>query len=136
MSRRIFFLLTEDTNSGHRVAVALEAIPEESTIPYLSYTVTQVSNLLIKFTYPFQIPLSLKIIEVRSLYPYALSDFDQGLQDHARSKSYATAKDFGLEMARLFEKSRLWHKPSTEAYGRVLLLQVKFTPSFQTQAVP
>lgn len=78
---------------GTRVAVALEAVPEESTIPYLSYTS----------------PLSLKIIE-----------------NHARAKSYDTFKGFGLEMARLFEKARRWHKPSTEPYGRVLLLQRLF----------
>jgi hypothetical protein len=29
------------TISGTRVAIALEAVPEESTIPYLSYTVSR-----------------------------------------------------------------------------------------------
>lgn len=75
---------------GSRVAVALESVPEESTIPYLSY----------------QYPLSLKIIEGR-----------------ARSKQFRDAKEFDKEMARLFEKARRWHEPTSEAYGRVLLLQ-------------
>jgi chromatin structure-remodeling complex subunit RSC1/2 len=129
-------VLTADTSSGHRVAVALDTVPEESSVPYLSYTVIQTPISLIKFAYFFQTPLSLKIIEVRSFYLCALSCFDLHPQSHARSKSYATSKDFSLEMARLFEKSRLCHKPSTEAYGRVLLLQVNVTPSYQTHATP
>ncbi|PPQ69200.1 hypothetical protein CVT26_003640 [Gymnopilus dilepis] len=51
-------------------------------------------------------PISLKQIETR-----------------ARHKMYKTAKDFDLDMARLFEKARRWHDPGTEAYGRTLLLQ-------------
>jgi hypothetical protein len=66
--RRMSVVLTADTSSGHRVAVALEAVPEESTVPYLSYTVIQTPILLFKFAYFFQTPLSLKIIEVRSFY--------------------------------------------------------------------
>ncbi|KAF8628527.1 hypothetical protein AX15_003840 [Amanita polypyramis BW_CC] len=76
--------------AGHRVAVALESVPEESTIPYLSYGY----------------PLSLKTIENR-----------------ARSKQLTVAKEFDKEMARLFEKARRWHEPTSEAYGRVILLQ-------------
>ncbi|KAF9466917.1 RSC complex protein [Collybia nuda] len=51
-------------------------------------------------------PLSLKIIE-----------------NHARAKSYTSSKEFDIDMARLFLKARRWHKPSTEPYGRILLLQ-------------
>ncbi|KII86314.1 hypothetical protein PLICRDRAFT_56043 [Plicaturopsis crispa FD-325 SS-3] len=75
---------------GNRQAVSLEAIPEESTLPNLSYTT----------------PLSLKIIEGK-----------------VRAKSYASCKEFDLDMIRLFEKARRWHEPCTEPYGRVLLLQ-------------
>ncbi|TFK38725.1 RSC complex protein [Crucibulum laeve] len=75
---------------GNRLSTALESVPEESTIPNLSYTT----------------PLSLKLIESR-----------------VRAKSYASSKEFDMEMARLFEKARRWHEPGTDAYGRVLLLQ-------------
>ncbi|KAF5376880.1 hypothetical protein D9615_007241 [Tricholomella constricta] len=75
---------------GNRLAAALEVIPEETTMPHLS----------------FSSPLSLKLIESR-----------------ARSKGYQISKEFDVDMARLFEKARRWHKPSTEPYGRVLLLQ-------------
>ncbi|GLB36753.1 putative bromo adjacent homology domain containing protein [Lyophyllum shimeji] len=75
---------------GNRLAVALESIPEESTIPFLSFTSS----------------LSLKLIETR-----------------ARSKNYQTSRDIDMEMERLFLKARRWHKPGTEPYGRVLLLQ-------------
>ncbi|TFK71699.1 hypothetical protein BDN72DRAFT_957862 [Pluteus cervinus] len=50
-------------------------------------------------------PLSLKLIE-----------------NKARAKEY-TSKQFDLAMAQLFEKGRRWHKPCTEPYGQVLLLQ-------------
>ncbi|KAG6828415.1 hypothetical protein H0H92_008079 [Tricholoma furcatifolium] len=40
-----------------------------------------------------------------------------------RSKSYESSREFDREMARLFEKARRYHKPGTESYGRVLLLQ-------------
>ncbi|KAG5644138.1 hypothetical protein DXG03_009085 [Asterophora parasitica] len=75
---------------GNRLATALEAMPEETTVQYLSFTS----------------PLSLKSIEAR-----------------ARSHSYQSSREFDLDMARLFEKARRWHRPSTEPYGRVLLLQ-------------
>ncbi|KAL0945642.1 hypothetical protein HGRIS_014795 [Hohenbuehelia grisea] len=51
-------------------------------------------------------PLSLKLIESR-----------------ARHKSYQSAKDFDMDMMRLFEKARRYHEPGSEAYGKVLLLQ-------------
>ncbi|KAK2459787.1 hypothetical protein APHAL10511_008219 [Amanita phalloides] len=76
--------------TGSRVAGALESVPEESTIPYLSYRYS----------------LSLKIIE-----------------DRARSKLFNSAKEFDMEMARLFEKARRCHEPTSEGYGRALLLQ-------------
>ncbi|KAG8220643.1 hypothetical protein J3R82DRAFT_2911 [Butyriboletus roseoflavus] len=75
---------------GNRLAVALEAVPEEPTSPLLSH----------------QSPLSLKLIEGR-----------------VRSTSYASSKIFDVDMARLFEKGRRWYDPSTESYGRVLVLQ-------------
>ncbi|KAA1468335.1 hypothetical protein DENSPDRAFT_863516 [Dentipellis sp. KUC8613] len=75
---------------GNRLAVALESVPEETTLPYLS----------------FSFPLSLKLVET-----------------HARSKTYASNKDFDKEMARLFEKARRWHEQGSDAYGHVLLLQ-------------
>ncbi|KAL4064792.1 hypothetical protein V8B97DRAFT_1987062 [Scleroderma yunnanense] len=75
---------------GNRLAVALEAVPEEPTSPILSY----------------QSSLSLKMIEGR-----------------VRSRNYESAKDFDLDMVRLFEKARRWHEPCTEPYARVLLLQ-------------
>ncbi|KAF6758882.1 bromeodomain-containing protein [Ephemerocybe angulata] len=52
------------------------------------------------------VPVSLRLIETR-----------------LRSNEYTTAAEFDLDMARLFEKGRRWHEPTTEAYGRVLLLQ-------------
>ncbi|RDB21230.1 Chromatin structure-remodeling complex subunit rsc1 [Hypsizygus marmoreus] len=52
------------------------------------------------------VPVSLKLIE-----------------HHARNKTYNSSKEFDMEMARLFEKARRWHKPGTEPYGSVLLLQ-------------
>lgn len=78
---------------GNKLSVSLEDVPEESTIPHLSYTT----------------PLSLKLIESR-----------------ARSKEYKDAKEFDKDMARLFEKARRYHEPSSEAYGHILLLQRLF----------
>ncbi|KAF8168499.1 hypothetical protein B0H34DRAFT_779785 [Crassisporium funariophilum] len=51
-------------------------------------------------------PISLKQIETRT-----------------RHKFYKSAKDFDIDMARIFEKARRWHDPGSEAYGRTLLLQ-------------
>jgi chromatin structure-remodeling complex subunit RSC1/2 len=44
-------------------------------------------------------------------------------QSRARAKSYTIPEEFDRDMARLFEKARRFHQPTTEAYGRVLLLQ-------------
>jgi chromatin structure-remodeling complex subunit RSC1/2 len=77
---------------GNRLAVALDAVPEEPTSPLLSY----------------QSPMSLNLIEGR-----------------IQSTSYASPKEFDLDMARLFEKARRWYEPCTESYGRVLVLQVR-----------
>ncbi|KAF8907675.1 hypothetical protein CPB84DRAFT_1674763 [Gymnopilus junonius] len=94
---------------GNRLAVCLESVPEESS-PALHLSSTA--------------PISLKQIEVRvhvhfklmvTLLPFT--------QTRARHKMYKSAKDFDLDMARLFEKARRWHDPATEAYGRTLLLQ-------------
>ncbi|KAG2024033.1 bromeodomain-containing protein [Coprinopsis cinerea AmutBmut pab1-1] len=51
-------------------------------------------------------PLSLKMIESR-----------------ARAHQYSSAREFDLDMARLFEKARRWHEIGSDSYGRVLLLQ-------------
>ena len=51
-------------------------------------------------------PVSLRLIEAR-----------------IRGNEYASAAQFDMDMARLFEKGRRWHEPQSEAYGRVLLLQ-------------
>ncbi|KAF7437439.1 hypothetical protein PC9H_004278 [Pleurotus ostreatus] len=51
-------------------------------------------------------PLSLKLIESR-----------------ARHKNYASSKEFDMDMTKLFEKARRWHEPTSEPYGRTLLLQ-------------
>ncbi|KAM6497751.1 hypothetical protein JOM56_005699 [Amanita muscaria] len=75
---------------GNRIATALESVPEEPTIPHLSYNY----------------PLSLKIIESR-----------------VRSGQITSAKEFDQEMARLFEKARGWNEPTSDLYGRVLMLQ-------------
>ncbi|XP_006454962.1 hypothetical protein AGABI2DRAFT_148258 [Agaricus bisporus var. bisporus H97] len=76
--------------AGNRPSSSLEAIPEGTTTPHLSYTT----------------PLSLKIIESR-----------------ARDKKYANAKEFDIDVAKLFEKARRYYEICSEAYGHVLLLQ-------------
>ncbi|TEB29250.1 hypothetical protein FA13DRAFT_1734922 [Coprinellus micaceus] len=45
------------------------------------------------------------------------------IETKLRANEYASAREFDLDMARIFEKGRRWHEPCTEAYGRVLLLQ-------------
>ncbi|KIK09985.1 hypothetical protein K443DRAFT_1 [Laccaria amethystina LaAM-08-1] len=62
---------------GNWLAAALESVPEEISSPHL----------------PFTAPLSLKLIE-------------EG-QSHVRSKSYANAKEFNMDMACLFLKAHL-----------------------------
>ncbi|KAF9007885.1 hypothetical protein BDQ17DRAFT_1455107 [Cyathus striatus] len=54
----------------------------------------------------FTTPLSLKLID-----------------NKVRSKNYTSAKEFDVDMARLFLKGRRWYDPATESYGHVLLLQ-------------
>ncbi|KIM81769.1 hypothetical protein PILCRDRAFT_821115 [Piloderma croceum F 1598] len=88
---------------GNRFAAALEAVPEESTIPYLSYTTA----------------LSLKSIETKN-----------------RTKQYESSKDFDMDMTQLFEKARRWHEPSSESYGRILLLQRLYQALTSTNPPP
>lgn len=46
-------------------------------------------------------------------------------QARAHARQYASAKEFDLDMSRMFEKARRWQDPGSDAYGRVLLLQVR-----------
>ncbi|KAJ7596530.1 hypothetical protein C8J56DRAFT_917673 [Mycena floridula] len=50
--------------------------------------------------------LTLKLIEARS-----------------RHKQYQTAKHFDLDMTRIFEKARRYQDPTSDSYGRIVLLQ-------------
>ncbi|KZV81764.1 hypothetical protein EXIGLDRAFT_685606, partial [Exidia glandulosa HHB12029] len=54
----------------------------------------------------FSEPLSIQLIEAR-----------------ARTKHYASAKDFDRDMARLFEKARRWHEDDPTQYGKLLVCQ-------------
>ncbi|GBE78547.1 hypothetical protein SCP_0114360 [Sparassis crispa] len=76
--------------NGTRLAASLDALPEESSIPELS----------------FNFPLSLSLIENRTLMKY-----------------YKSSKDFDKEMSQLFLKARRWFEPGSEAYGNILVLQ-------------
>ena len=57
--------------SGNRYATVLEAMPEETNIPYLSFSVRHglASMLLISCLTIFQSPLSLKLVEVGEPLP-------------------------------------------------------------------
>lgn len=46
-------------------------------------------------------------------------------QSRARSGYYETSQAFDKEMAQLFLKARRWYEIGTEAYGNVLVLQVR-----------
>ncbi|QRW05872.1 bromodomain associated protein [Ceratobasidium sp. AG-Ba] len=45
------------------------------------------------------------------------------IENKIRARVYASAKDFDVDMSRLFEKARRWHEEGTYSYGRVLVLQ-------------
>ncbi|KAF9042166.1 hypothetical protein BJ165DRAFT_1415950 [Panaeolus papilionaceus] len=47
----------------------------------------------------------------------------KSVETRARHKMYKSSKEFDMDMARIFERARRWHEPSTENYGRCLLLQ-------------
>lgn len=79
----------EDQN-GTRLAASLEAVPEEATIP----------------EFPYNVPLSLSLIENRS-----------------REKYYQSSKAFDKETSQFFLKARRWYEQCSEAYGNVLVLQ-------------
>ncbi|KAJ2912411.1 hypothetical protein MD484_g8004, partial [Candolleomyces efflorescens] len=45
------------------------------------------------------------------------------IETRIRENGYSSAKEFDLDMARLFEKGRRWHEAQSEPYSRILLLQ-------------
>lgn len=47
------------------------------------------------------------------------------MQSRIRSNYYESFVEFDKDMCKLFLKGRRWYEPSTEAYGNVLLLQVR-----------
>ncbi|KAF4584606.1 hypothetical protein EYR38_001835 [Pleurotus pulmonarius] len=95
---------------GNRLALALESIPDDAAVANLSYTVCYLLIDRSSYIYPLAVGTS-------------FAKVDRALQSRARHKNYASSKEFDMDMAKLFEKARRWHGPTSEPYGRVLLLQ-------------
>ncbi|CDO70952.1 hypothetical protein BN946_scf184829.g61 [Trametes cinnabarina] len=95
--------------SGNRLAVSLESIPEETNIPDLSFNV-----LLFLAICRFRDMLIVHVPTTREL----TSD-----QSRTRMKYYGSSQAFDKEMSQLFLKARRWYELGSEPYGNVLVLQ-------------
>lgn len=51
-------------------------------------------------------------------------------------KTYASSKEFDVDMARLFEKGRRWYDLGSEHYGNILLLQRLYQSLTSTSSPP
>lgn len=55
-----------------------------------------------------------------------VTDADTAAQSRTRAGHYASGQAFDKEMTQLFLKARRCCDAGTEAYGRILVLQVRF----------
>lgn len=117
--------LTDARHSGNRLALALESIPDDAAVANLSYTVCYL--LIGRSSYIYQLAVGTSFAKADRGLWYSMLDiirpYTPALQSRARHKNYTSSKEFDMDMAKLFEKARKWHEPTSEPYGRILLLQ-------------